>query len=315
MSSFGWIVDDRAIMSPTPAAANCSPEVEQPTDPRATAVLAVLAGRPIAGVAVEAGVHASVLQRWVASFVAAGTASLAGAGSGDPVIDLVPERFLTVLAHEVRTPLAAATAGMRLLADPRMTSGGRADVHRLVGGRLTQLARLCDDVLDAASVVLGRLPLQPVTVDVRSIVAEALQEQADPRLQLLPGPEVAVRSDQRRLRQVVVNLADSALRHGLGTVRVQVEEASGGWGTIRFTAHAQRRVGVVEAQSWFEPFDAPGGSGHALGLYVVRTLVVAQGGTSGVDSAACAGGTSGQDLHFWVRLPLAVDPTSDRETT
>lgn len=274
-------------------------------DPRVTAVLEVLAGQAVRQVAGRHDIEPEVLARWVESFVAAGAHAVVGTEADRQT----PERFLTVLAHEMRTPLAAAIAGLRLLGDSRLEPTVRRDVHEMISARLSQLSVLCGDVLDAASVVLGRLSLRLVDVDLRAAADVVMATRGDVRLRLAPGPAVSVLADRRRIEQVIAGLSDSALRHCMGPARITVEP-DGAAARITVSGHARQEVSPERARSWLEPFDAANGTGNGLSLYVVRSLAVAHGGTAGLDSSRCREGGSGQDLHFWVRLPIAGPPVS-----
>lgn len=273
-------------------------------DPAVAAVLEVLGGRSVEDVATRHHIAAEVLRRWVDSFVEAGTHAVVGTEADRQT----PERFLTVLAHEIRTPLAAAIAGLRLLGDSRLEPTVRRDVHEMISARLSQLSVLCGDVLDAASVVLGRLSLLLTDVDLRAAADVVIATSGDLRLRLAPGPAATVLADRRRVEQMVAGLTDSALRHCVGPARITVEPDGAAHARITVSGHARQEVSPERARSWLEPFDAANGTGNGLSLYVVRALTVAHGGTAGLDSSRCREGGSGQDLHFWVRLPKAGPP-------
>jgi signal transduction histidine kinase len=270
-------------------------------DPRVVAVLEVLNGECLAAVADRHGVAPELLERWVASFVDGGAQAVAGIEADRQT----PERFLTVLAHEVRTPLAAAIAGLRLLGDARLDVAARRDVHEMISARLSQLSVLCGDVLDAASVVLGRLSLLLTDVDLRAAADMVIATSADLRLRLSPGPSVTVLADRRRVEQIVAGLVDAALRHCVGPARITVEPDGAAYARITVSSHSREVVSPERASAWLEPFEAANDTGNGLSLYVVRALTVAHGGTAGMDCSRCQEGGSDQDLHFWVRLPMA----------
>ena len=218
--------------------------------------------------------------------------------------------FLTALSHELRTPLQAIGGFTELLGTLPLSEDRRAAALAHIQGATAHIAALVDDVLDIAKVEAGALSLQLTDVDVATVAQDVLD---------LLGPLAAergitlrrcwpaagtIRADERRLRQVLINLVTNAVRYNrpAGTVKVALEP-HGTMMAIRVTDTGPG-IPATELHRLFVPFDRLGAEngaeqGAGLGLALARGLVEAMGGELTVDSRPDAGST------FTVRLPTA----------
>jgi CheY-like chemotaxis protein len=122
-----------------------------------------------------------------------------------------------------------------------------------------------------------------------------------------PDGTAFVRADEQRLRQVLLNLLDNAVKynHPAGTVAVTVQRQPGDRFRICVT-DTGRGVAAQDLDPMFRPFERldaaqAGVAGTGLGLALSRDLTEAMGGTAGVSSAPGEGST------FWIELP-ATEP-------
>jgi CheY-like chemotaxis protein len=194
---------------------------------------------------------------------------------------------------------------------------------------------ILDDILDFSKIESGRLTLESIPLDigkvVHGVVATLMPSAAQKHLQLdsrlAPDLPAAVLSDPVRLRQILYNLINNAIKFTATTAersgRIEVEAAleacADGQAQLRLAVH-DNGIGMDAAQQarLFQPFAQAeatitrrfGGTG--LGLSIVKRLVDLMGGDIGVRSAPGAGST------FTVRLALPLAPparTARRETT
>ncbi len=147
------------------------------------------------------------------------------------------DEFLATLAHELRNPLAPISNGLQVV---RLSPGDPAAVERartMMDRQLTQLVRLVDDLLDVSRITRGKLDLRRELVDVRTVVAAAVEtsrpaiEQAGHELAVtLPDGPVFVDGDATRLAQVVANLLNNSAKYtprgGHITLTVRLEGGS-----------------------------------------------------------------------------------------
>jgi len=230
------------------------------------------------------------------------------------------DEFLTVISHEVRTPLTSMQLGLQgLLGSARngtLTNVPLARVTRMleiVDWQSTHLSRLINDLLDTVVITTGQLSLEMTEVDLSSVVRdvvvgmEAEFVRAGCPVTLEVGVPAVGRWDRARLAQVVKHLLSNAIKFGAGQpVEVSVQ-AGPGVATLTVRDHG---IGMQPDQipHIFQRFDravsANSYGGLGLGLYIVRQILNALGGAIHVTSAPGAGAT------FVVELPY--QPTASK---
>jgi two-component system sensor histidine kinase KdpD len=210
-------------------------------------------------------------------------------------------------AHELKAPIAAVRGAAKVLSSEWATLAPetRDRLLGVVASAGDQLARLADDLLEAARGAASgpAVELSPCDVGAcaRLAVDEALAASPASTIALeAPAALPPALADAGRLRQVLANLLQNAMRHGGGDPEVTV---SPGDGTVRVEV-ADRGPGIEPAdlERVFEPFRrlpgaAPGGTG--LGLYLSRELAEAMG------SRLTASAREGGGAVFTLELPRA----------
>ncbi len=232
--------------------------------------------------------------------------------------DREKDRYLAMLAHELRNPLAPILTSLGVLEQDVPADAASAEAVRRIGRRVRHLARLVDDLLDVSRLNSGAVELKRERVDLAQAVRTAAEdrraalEQAGLRLVVAtPTTPLWVVGDPTRLVQVLDNLLDNAAKFteagGEVTVRAGSEPAKGSV-VVRvrdtgigmdpgFAGH----VFDVFAQA-DRSLDRPRG-GLGLGLAAVRGVVARHGGTVEATSAGPGRGTE-----FVVTLPAAGEP-------
>jgi signal transduction histidine kinase len=171
------------------------------------------------------------------------------------------------------------------------------------GARRAQLIISDLHSLSSARRGVEMVDLQQVARQTESLLRPRLPSQVHVELDLQPTPPLAARAGQ--LEQVVLNLADNALRAvgERGAIRISVSSANGE-ALVRVTDDGPGMTEDVRRQV-FEPFftTRPAGEGSGLGLAIVAAIVHAHQGQVSVDSAPGRGTT------FELRLPLKGDLT------
>ena len=224
------------------------------------------------------------------------------------------DEFLATLAHELRNPLAAMSAGLDLLKinlhDPASAGRTRDMMQRQFG----HMVRLVDDLLDISRVGSGKIELRREALTVQTIVAHAV-EGSSALIQTLghqldidtPDQPVWVHGDLTRLAQVLANLLNNAAKYtangGRIALSVHIEEqlvairiADNGAG---IPADMQARIFDLFAQVDNTLSQSHGGLG--IGLSLARKLIDMHGG-----SITCESGGLGKGSTFTARLPLAT---------
>jgi PAS domain S-box-containing protein len=227
----------------------------------------------------------------------------------------IKSRFLASMSHELRTPLNAIIGISEMLHEDA-EAHGQADLtlplHRIMrAGK--DLLRLIDDILDLSRIEAGKLPLQfadfniPMVVRDAAVVVKPIADKNNNRVNVqCPDDLGAMRADEVRVRQIVVNLLSNACKfteQGDIDVTVTRESLNGeDWIALSVsdTGIGMSPEQVAELFEEFSQADATttrrfGGTG--LGLAISRRLCRLMGGDIEVSSKLGDGST------FTVRLP------------
>lgn len=245
--------------------------------------------------------------------------------------------FLANMSHEIRTPLNAVLGSAYLLSLDKTLAGAAAEQVARINVAGKTLLTIINDILDLSKIEAGEFLLERAPMRLSALLMDieavsSVQAEAkgiELRLAELPEPVVNdVVSDPVRLRQILINLVNNALKFtDRGVVSISVALTAPPAGEGGATEFAERSVQWVkfevsdsgigisaEAQALlFEAFRQADTSttrnfgGTGLGLTIVRQLCEAMGGTVEVDSELGSGSV------FTVVLPLWVATTDEME--
>jgi signal transduction histidine kinase len=219
--------------------------------------------------------------------------------------------FVSLVSHELRSPMAAVIGAARTLQDRwrMLTAAQRESFLALIGDETARLAALVADVLDTSRIEAGTFSYRFEDVELGRLVEEAVDTaalaQQDVRVTAaLHGRVPAIRGDRARLRQVLGNLIDNAVKYSPedGEVRVSVAAVDGSVRiAVRDDGPGIPRDQQVRIFEKFGRVDLPGASkpGTGLGLFIARSIAEAHGGSLDVSSEPERGST------FTLTLPLA----------
>ena len=209
--------------------------------------------------------------------------------------------FVSLVSHELRSPMAAVIGASRTLQDRwrMLTAAQRESFLALIGDETTRLAELVGDVLDTSRIEAGTFSYRFDEVDLGRVVDEAvdaatLAQQEVPVVASVHGALPAIRGDRARLRQVLGNLIENAVKYSPEGGEVKVSAAAAN-GAVRIAVR-DAGPGIPRDQQTriFEKFgrvDVPGASkpGTGLGLFIARSIAEAHGGSLDVSSGADPG--------------------------
>jgi sigma-B regulation protein RsbU (phosphoserine phosphatase) len=203
------------------------------------------------------------------------------------------EQFIAVLGHDLRNPLAAIAAGVRLLDNEALSERGRM-VVREMGRSMERGNLLIDDVLDFArgrlgeGLILSRDDKEPLTPVLEQVVAEVRAIVPDRTIETNFAIREPVHCDRQRLGQLAANLVSNAVAHGAPDLPIVVEARSIGDTFVLSVVSGGSPISPKARAKLFQPFFRgdvrQSQQGLGLGLFIVNEIAKAHGGEMSVVS-------------------------------
>ena len=215
--------------------------------------------------------------------------------------------FVSLVSHELRTPMAAVIGSAQTLQQRwrELSPEQRESFLELIAGETARLATLISDVLDTSRIEAGTFSFRFSDVDLGRLVLDSVATaqvgQDEVRLRAeVREPLPPIRGDAERLRQVLMNLLDNAIKYSPADGEVEVR-AYAEDGRVRVdVCDAGPGIAQEDQRLIFEKFGrvvgARGRPGTGLGLFIARSIAEAHGGSLDVSSAPEQGATFTLDL-------------------
>jgi signal transduction histidine kinase len=219
--------------------------------------------------------------------------------------------FVSLVSHELRSPMAAVIGAARTLQGRwrDLTTEQREAFLTLIADETERLAALVADVLDTSRIESGSFSYTFGPVDLAGIVEEAtatasLAQQDVGVVAHVPTPLPRIEGDAARLRQVLTNLIDNAIKYSPAGEDVVVRATPLSDAIVLDVTDRGPGIAESDQQLIFEKFGRVHGTatkpGSGLGLFIARSIVEAHGGSLEVASSPGLGAT------FTVTLPVAA---------
>lgn len=263
-------------------------------------------------------VELAVVEKAIREGLAANEGGMTRPHTGKPLnispAALAREEMLNWVAHEIRSPLSAATIALgmveRQVLERVPESHGRFDMIRRQHARMNELV---SSILDAARLEDGHLTLKLERFEIGGFIRELVDDWAAAHSELridvhVPDAPADVVMDPLRMRQIIDNLLTNAMKYA-GTeqpVSLLVEAEAGD-----IVVRVRDRGPGIPAEQLPRIFDRfyraeeLAGRGHGLGLYIASAVARLHGGSLRAESEIGRGST------FTLRLPRAVKHQGD----
>lgn len=235
------------------------------------------------------------------------------------------EQFLAMLSHELRNPISAVLSASRLLGSHREAAGASEKAVSVIQRQAAHMARLLDDLLNVSRMTQNKLELRKKKFDLHESIQEAIDSMEplvthqDQQLKIdITTEPLPILGDQDRLRQVVVNLIDNAVKYSYRGDSIKLKVKKENDQAVMTLTDTGKGISQEMMDTIFEPFvqsphthdDQDGGMG--VGLSLVKFILDEHGGIIDVKSAGID-----QGCEFSIALPL-YDPHNngqqDRES-
>ncbi|MGZ3521857.1 MAG: sensor histidine kinase [Vulcanimicrobiaceae bacterium] len=228
------------------------------------------------------------------------------------------DRFLAGMSHELRTPLNAIIGftGTLLMKLPGPLTAEQERQLAIIQSSARHLLSLINDMLDLAKIESGKVKLHAEAVVVQSVVEEvaaslrSMAESKGLRFEIAtPRKPVSLMTDRRALHQILINLANNAIKYTeSGSVRIElVTRRDNGKGAIDLNVidtgmgiKAEDQIKLFQAFEQVDPSNTRRFEGAGLGLYLSQRLAVLLGGAVSCTSEF------GKGSRFSLTLPCKV---------
>ena len=220
------------------------------------------------------------------------------------------DEFLSIASHELKTPLTSLNLSLQLLCKLANHEESSSKINLMCDramGACLSLSQLLNDLLDVTRIRAGKLRLEKQEMDIKAILIECVSnftQEATMRgskIFIIVEQNIVGKWDPMRIQQIISNLLSNAIKYGegspievtlsadLGMVRLQVKDYGMGISREMQTKIFERFQRAVSNKNI---------TGLGLGLYIVRQIVEAHGGSISVE------GELGKGSLFIVELPL-----------
>ncbi|NRQ41216.1 PAS domain-containing protein [Rheinheimera sp. YQF-2] len=231
-------------------------------------------------------------------------------------VEQLKNQFVSTVSHELRTPLTSISGSLGLVLGG--VAGNLPDTAKqmlqIASDNCERLTHLINDLLDIEKLMAGKIQLNTSALHVHTLLEKCRQQNqpfADKhlcQLVLLPGPDLWLSADERRLEQVLTNLLSNAAKFSPANSRVEISVSQ--QRQLVEIAVLDQGPGIADSFKGkiFQKFsqadaaDSRSKGGTGLGLAICKELMQAMRGD--IDYENVAGG-----CRFYIRLPLAKAPT------
>ena len=218
--------------------------------------------------------------------------------------DRLKSTFLANMSHEIRTPLNSIIGFAELMSDPDFDTDRQIEFARMIHASGVNLLSILSDIMDFSKIEAGQVAVNKNTFSVNLLISKIQKEYSfaaaakNIELNIAHGldDEILLKSDESKLRQVLVNFVGNALKFTkTGYIEIGAEEANG---VVQFHVKdtgigipAKYHEQIFERFRQVEAATTRKYGGNGLGLAISKSLVELLGGTIWMESEEGKGST------------------------
>ncbi|MEP6861513.1 MAG: ATP-binding protein [Deltaproteobacteria bacterium] len=218
------------------------------------------------------------------------------------------QQMLAMVGHDLRNPLSALVTGVEILKDTLPEDSSAGKLVRRLDRSANRMGRMIEQLLDHTRARLGSgIPVVRREIDLTALVVGVIEELAlaypASKVELAASESIEGMWDPDRIAQVVSNLLANAIQYGRPDAPIKVELSATAAAVMLAITNQIREMPIPtdELATLFEPYRRGPERGHqagglGLGLYIVRELVRAHGGT--IEATSTTAGTT-----FSIQMP------------
>ncbi len=226
-------------------------------------------------------------------------------------------RFLANMSHEIRTPMNGVIGALNVALSSSDVEE-RTDLIQTAASSANILLHIINDILDFSKLEAGKLDVKLEAFSLAGVLNEVhmlMQELASEKclylkLQMAPGTDIIVKTDEVRIRQILTNFIGNAIKFTEnGEVTISVDMLKTEEQDLVYIRVSDTGVGISEEDQGrlFQRFEqieneriVTSTKGTGLGLAICKQLVQVMGGEIGVESELNKGST------FWFKIPVSI---------
>ena len=215
--------------------------------------------------------------------------------------------FLANMSHEIRTPLNAIVGFSDMMCQEEVSQEDKTDFSAIISNNNELLLQLINDILDLSKIEAGTIEFNFTSVDINELLSRiCLQMQAkntSPDVQITfaeKAEHCIINTDQKRLSQVIINLATNALKFTpKGSIKMGYHIDAEAHEIFFYVKDTGIGIPADQKDKVFERFVKLNtfAKGTGLGLAICRVIIERLNGVIGVDSK------EGEGSCFWFKIP------------
>ncbi|HJU11480.1 MAG TPA: ATP-binding protein, partial [Candidatus Binataceae bacterium] len=229
------------------------------------------------------------------------------------------DRFLAVLSHELRNPLAAMRAAIHIMKSNTFSDAQKNRAFEIIDRQTEYQRRLVDDLLDVNRISQGKIQLKEEKIDLRTPIKNAIAaflpaiEAKGMKFQLLGADRAAVAmADPVRIEQIVSNLLNNALKFTSSGGSIEIDLSQEGEAATISVRDSGAGIDPSAVERIFDLFaqarSGPSDAGVGIGLWLAKQLAEMHGGTIQAYSDG-----PGKGARLSVRLPCLPHTAENEE--